>query len=872
MKMEENNSDSAMSSSQNDSEEFLKNRTFQKDTIQAIDRKSVHHICSGQVIVNLATGVKELVENSIDAGATTVEIKLKEYGSELIEVIDNGCGVAEENFEGLTLKHYTSKLKDISDLTLVETFGFRGEALSSLCALSKLTIITRHINASVGTKLQFDHHGKINSCTPCARQPGCTVILENLFSTLPVRHKEFLRNLKKEFFKMVQVLNSYCLINVGVRISCYNQVGKGSRSLIVSSIGKCSVKENIANIFGTKQLQTISEIIHTKPSEDVCAEFGIKLNEEVCDLFSIDGYISKCEHGCGRSSTDRQFYFVNKRPCDSVKITKIVNDVYHMYNRHQYPFVVLQLNITKGSVDVNVTPDKRKVFFENEKLLHAIIKASLLALYEPTSAICTSISMKGQLSFDTKHEREFNESCEKELSSPKQTPSKLLSNLTRSMSSPSSGLNHHSHENTPSSLMKFYNEKQKLSSSTPTLKKAQSLNSLSRWLKRKPQDDNENVESDGSSPKKLTYSEPFLDSSFTFKDISQGEHCKQVQNEDTASFHSSNETEPVSDSGLSLSQPESSQSQTESHSSLSVYYHSSSPEGHTASVKSEESQSQASELQEQETEREMVTKSEVITKYDEESEIFRKETTVPFSMDSLRQKLKLHREHKVNTSKDLCRNFRAKISPSENKSAEEELAKQIDKSMFKSMEILGQFNLGFIITRLNEDLFIVDQHATDEKYNFEKLRKNTVMQGQKLIRPQPLELTASNEIILLNSIEIFNRNGFSFIIDESAVPGQRVKLETAPVSKNWNFGKEDIEELIFMLTDFPGVMCRPSRICQMFASRACRKSIMIGTALKKREMKTLICHMSELDQPWNCPHGRPTMRHLINLNMIPTSI
>lgn len=158
---------------------------------------------------------------------------------------------------------------------------------------------------------------------------------------------------------------------------------------------------------------------------------------------------------------------------------------------------------------------------------------------------------------------------------------------------------------------------EKLSSSTPSLKKAQSLNSLSRWLKRKPQDDNENVESEGSSPKKLAYSEPFMDSSFTLKDISQSEDCKQVQNEDTASFYSSNETESVSDSGLSLSQPESSQSQTESYSSLSVYYHScdtlSPPEEHTASGKSEEPQ--ASESQEQEIERKMSKKSEVITKY-----------------------------------------------------------------------------------------------------------------------------------------------------------------------------------------------------------------------------------------------------------------
>ena len=104
-------------------------------SIKAIDKRSVHQICSGQVILSLATAVKELVENSIDAGATNVEIKLREFGIDFIEVHDNGSGIEEKDFEAIAKKHCTSKLADFSDLTMIETFGFRGEALSSLCAL-----------------------------------------------------------------------------------------------------------------------------------------------------------------------------------------------------------------------------------------------------------------------------------------------------------------------------------------------------------------------------------------------------------------------------------------------------------------------------------------------------------------------------------------------------------------------------------------------------------------------------------------------------------------------------------------------------------------------------------------------------------------
>lgn len=146
-------------------------------------------------MLNLTTAVKELIENSLDAGATSVVLKLKEYGKDLIEVTDNGAGIHPDNFEGLgliifkiiyyfrfiyimlkilflflALKHHTSKIENFSDLTSVETFGFRGEALSSLCALSELIVTTRHSSQSCGTKLVFDNLGHIKSKILIAKQ------------------------------------------------------------------------------------------------------------------------------------------------------------------------------------------------------------------------------------------------------------------------------------------------------------------------------------------------------------------------------------------------------------------------------------------------------------------------------------------------------------------------------------------------------------------------------------------------------------------------------------------------------------------------------------------------------------------------------
>ncbi|XP_041063266.1 mismatch repair endonuclease PMS2 isoform X5 [Carcharodon carcharias] len=350
--------------------------------IKPIDRQSVHQICSGQVVLSLSTAVKELVENSLDAGATNIDIRLKEFGADLIEVSDNGDGVEEKNFEGLTLKHYTSKLQDFSDLLHVETFGFRGEALSSLCALSDLSVVTCHKTAKVGTRLVFDHNGQISEKIPHPRQQGTTVSVQQLFCTLPVRHKEFQRNIKKEYSKMAHVLQAYCIISTGIRINCTNQLGQGKRNAVFCTNGCTTLKENISAVFGSKQLQNLVPFVQLCPSEAICEDYGINPADIPEKLYKIIGFVSRSDHGVGRSSTDRQFFFINHRPCDPTKVSKLVNEVYHMYNRHQYPFVALNICVDSECVDVNVTPDKRQILLQEEKLLLAILKTSLIQMYD----------------------------------------------------------------------------------------------------------------------------------------------------------------------------------------------------------------------------------------------------------------------------------------------------------------------------------------------------------------------------------------------------------------------------------------------------------------------------------------------------------
>ncbi|XP_052816782.1 mismatch repair endonuclease PMS2-like [Mya arenaria] len=907
--------------------------------ICAIDKKSVHRICSGQVVLTLATAVKELLENSIDAGATIVDIKLKDYGSEQIEVSDNGSGVQECNFQGLTLKHHTSKLQDFTDLMNVETFGFRGEALSSLCALSTLNVTTRHKSASVGTRMEFDHNGKITKQTSMARQIGTTVTLQNLFYTLPVRHKEFQRNVKKEFIKMVQVLNSYCIISTGVRITCTNQTAKGNRSVVVASKGNTAMSENISNVFGPKQMSGLEEFVQKCPEEETCQEFGIKQGAD--NIFRVEGYVSKCEHGLGRSSTDRQFFFINGRPFDSIKLSKVVNEVYHQYNRHQYPFVVFKISTQKDNVDVNVTPDKRQVFMDGEKHILATVKCSLVAMYEPSTSI---LRMQQPAGIPSQLKSPLPESVDhiglsRHQSLEKPSGLSSLQKLKRSFSSAFS-----KGDNSPQASPRSGTQPSKqrkldafVSSWSPAKRnKDTSLHKLSspskdiagegknfEFVEERIHERSEsfiidkNCDSDRDTMnemtenidncKRLSSEYQLINCDESKKDCSIIEETRKHLNTDTQKECDTTEScssqsikivhHGVNSQAVEVSECKSNQqsidADSDHHESLYHYQTSecsslsekisserdSTPQQYEESLTNIDKHEAAYKNQSEFDEGHENMKTEEIPKIDctvdachivDSEEDFKKaEKPIQFSMENLRDRWRRKAKNKEDGNK-FSRAFRATINPAENSTAEQELQREIKKDMFSQMEILGQFNLGFIIAKFERDLFIVDQHATDEKYNFETLQRDYVIQSQKLICPMNLELTASNETILMDNLDVFRKNGFEFQIDENGPPMQRVKLASTPVSKNWNFGKEDIEEMIFMLTDSPGVLCRPSRVRAMFASRSCRKSVMIGTYLNKPEMKKLLSHMGEIDQPWNCPHGRPTMRHLINLDMLPT--
>lgn len=195
-----------------------------------------------------------------------------------------------------------------------------------------------------GLKTELDHEGKIKKRSPCARGVGTTVTLSNLFATLPVRRRDFTRNIKKEFTKMCQILQAYCLVTKGVRIICSNQSAKGVKSVVVQTHGAQDELANISAVFGARQ---VADLVPLKSpfeagqlneeglradlqsagdaADTSCTQFSADDVERLNQAdFQLEGYISSCRHGAGRSTRDRQFFFVNSRPCEPKNVSRNV--------------------------------------------------------------------------------------------------------------------------------------------------------------------------------------------------------------------------------------------------------------------------------------------------------------------------------------------------------------------------------------------------------------------------------------------------------------------------------------------------------------------------------------------------------------------
>ena len=993
-------------------------------TIKAIEVKSVHQIQSGQVIVDLCSVVKELVENSLDAGATSVEVRFKNNGLDSIEVQDNGSGIATSNYANVALKHYTSKLSEYDDLSTLQTFGFRGEAISSLCALSHFSIITAQADeAPKGNRLEFEISGALKSTTTTACQRGTTAIVEGLFETLPVRRKELSKNIKREYGKVLGLLHAYACIGVNVKLTVKNTMPKAKSMVVFSTQGNTTTRENIANVYGAKTLQALAQL-------NLELEFQPTLTQMVREEAHVTnvkviGHISRPVFGEGRQTPDRQMFFVNGRPCGLPQIAKAINEVYRSFNVSQSPFIFADFILDTTAYDVNVSPDKRSIMLHNAAALIERLKECLTEMFDkheqtvPQSQVPATkmpafrqLNVQRQPSVDSPlSEQPRRSSAASNTSSKLQDddtslrdveleedigPQRLFHDHFRAQVSTREDVDPDKQEKLEDKVQKVrerragkvaeaiakqaemskgideYDDVRDMQEEAPPADgpadphavRVRDFNARMAEEQRQRASEEETPQAEGPIPalSQSTSKEPAgavqnafdrmrprrsqaeiaeitIDGKTTTTVIGSqlpqaSEAGKQArsggkkanigagppklshfsqsirkfgapgtqgaeqelapiegaddQEDDGPREELQDDTSADDGSGLEeerqRSRPDTERLSDEADSDLDYI--------DDAEKKAEE-QARVAELIRQAEESAAMPSKENIRRANKALKGGQvKDSTVSLltsvdasleqlktQMEELRQAMRVSHHDQVKPEKD------QPIAKDE----ELRLSLTVSKDDFARMRIVGQFNLGFILAvrpRLEEgeaddvdrnELFIIDQHASDEKYNFERLQAETIVGNQRMVRPVNLSLTAVEEEVVLENTDALEKNGFVVEVDTSGTSpvGRRVTLTSLPLSKETTFDTRDMDELIHMLSESPmlgteSTVPRPTRVRKMFAMRACRSSIMIGKTLSTKQMETVVTHMGTIDKPWNCPHGRPTMRHVTSLDGIGT--
>ncbi len=305
--------------------------------IRVLDQNTVDKIAAGEVIEKPGSVVKELVENSIDSGATAVTIEVRDGGMSFIRITDNGCGIEKEDVPKAFLRHATSKLVSAEDLLRLSSLGFRGEALSSIAAVAQVELITKPKGSLTGVRYQI-HGGKEISMEEIGCPDGTTIVVRNLFYNTPAR-KKFMKTPATE---LSYIYDLVCRISMSHPEISFKMVANGTNKLFTSGNGK--LRDIIYHIYGK---DITGNLVEVRAS-----------NEQL----TISGYIARpCVSRGNRSMED---YYVNHRYVKSNIVTKAIEDAFRTFVMvHKFPFTVLNFDIHPDLIDVNIHPTKMELKF-----------------------------------------------------------------------------------------------------------------------------------------------------------------------------------------------------------------------------------------------------------------------------------------------------------------------------------------------------------------------------------------------------------------------------------------------------------------------------------------------------------------------------
>ena len=343
-------------------------------TIHILDETTINKIAAGEVVERPASVIKELIENSIDASATNIEVEIGDGGVAYMRLTDNGIGMTEEDARLAILRHATSKIQQVEDLFDIASLGFRGEALASIASVSHFSLTTRKADSDLGTRITVDG-GTFTDCIPYGAAPGTTIEIRDLFYNTPARRK-FLKSERTESSKIQDIVGKLALSNPHISFKLIVD----DRVAIITP-GNGNIGDTVAALYGYKTKDDIFTVAYES------------------DSIYIDGVVSKPT--LLKSTRIWQTIIVNNRVISDKTIMKAIDNAYHaLLPKNGHPLVVLNITVPAGMVDINVHPRKSEVKFSDDKIIfkavyHGILNAlnnPLHERYERESSVYMGIS------------------------------------------------------------------------------------------------------------------------------------------------------------------------------------------------------------------------------------------------------------------------------------------------------------------------------------------------------------------------------------------------------------------------------------------------------------------------------------------------
>lgn len=711
--------------------------------IVLLDDQTINKIAAGEVIERPANVVKEMVENSIDAGATSITVEIEKGGISLIRITDNGKGIAPDDI-GLSFeRHATSKIRKAEDLSKVMTMGFRGEALASIASVSKVTMTTRTKDNDVGIKVRVEN-GEIVDQEECGAPVGTTILVNELFYNTPVRYKF----LKKDFTEGGYIEDTVCriaLIHPEISFKLVN-----NKKTILQTSGNGDLKSVVYSVYG-KDIST--NVL------DVDTEYeGLR----------IKGVCGKPE--IARSNRSNQLFYVNGRFIRDKLLSASVDKAYGtLLHEGRYAFCVLNIMMSPELVDVNVHPAKLEVRFADEsKVFSAINIAIKNALFSQDITVKSDNNEPDRQGFFDKYRpvKEEATSLNNKIQNEKREDNVISINFEKELNDLKKSFNGTKEESVNYSADENDISVSKLNLNSKDDKLEISISKFGLTdedFDKEPKRTEEEIKSFEPTIKELE-ARVVLDTSKT-NDVEESKEVEQPEKKNkTFDFDSSNE--------------------------------------------------------------EYINKNKLYEKKDTLGTL----SSIP-NVDSY--------------SKDEQANIFKEILGIK------------DRIETPDYQIIGVGFLTYIFVQMNDDIYIFDQHAAHERVLYEKVKANYYKDGgrrsQMLLLPDIIELSKKDMRLVTEHLDIFKNAGFE--LEEF---GENTIKITGVPEICFEMNTRDLFLDIIDGMDITNKTTTEEIENRFIATVACKAAVKANMKLSEQEIKALFDELLLLENPFTCPHGRPT--------------